>query len=135
MGTVILDSSVLLAVLDPGDALHVPAAAAVREAYGAGEQFVLPATVLAEVLVGASRQGAEVVAALESRIDVLVSEVREIDRAVARNAARLRAAHPSIKLPDALVIATGQVVDAASVLTGDKRWDGVDARVRVVGLS
>jgi predicted nucleic acid-binding protein len=131
---VILDSSVLLAVLDPHDALHVPAATAVREAYDTGATFVLPATVLAEVLVGASRQGGEVAAAVESRIDAFVSDVRSIDRAVARSAARVRASHPSIKLPDALVIATGRMVDAESVLTADKRWDGVDARVRVVGL-
>jgi predicted nucleic acid-binding protein len=135
MGTVILDSSVLLAVVDPHDALHEPAAEAVRDAYRRGEAFMIPTTVLAEVLVGASRQGTEVAAALESRIDKLVAEVRPIDRDVARSAAELRARSSSIKLPDALVIATGRVVDAVTVLTADKRWSGVDPRVRVIGIS
>ncbi len=134
MGTVILDSSVLLAMLDPRDALHEPATEAVRREYLAGQSFVIPTTVLAEVLVGASRQGKEVAAELEARIDRLVAEVRVIDRDVARSAAELRARNAAVKLPDAMVIATGRVVDATTVLTADKRWSGIDPRIRVVGL-
>jgi predicted nucleic acid-binding protein len=134
MGTVILDSSVLLAVLDPRDALHGPASEAVRDEYRAGQSFMIPTTVLAEVLVGASRQGKDVAADVESRVDRLVADVRAIDRPVARRAAELRALNTAIKLPDALVIATGQVADATTILTADKRWQGIDRRVRVVGL-
>jgi predicted nucleic acid-binding protein len=134
MGPVILDSSVLLAVMDPRDALHGPASEAVREEYRAGQSFVIPTTVLAEVLVGAARQGEDIAAELEARIDRLVADVRAIDRAVARRAAELRAGNKAIKLPDALVIATGQVADALTILTADKRWQGLDRRIRIVGL-
>jgi hypothetical protein len=48
-------------------------------------------------------------------------------------AAELRAQHRSLRLPDALVIATGIVDDASVILTGDARWDGIDKRVELLG--
>ena len=54
-----------------------------------------------------------------------------VDERVAVSAARLRARHRSLRLPDAIVLAT-EVLDAQAVLTGDKRWDRVDSRVRLV---
>lgn len=48
-------------------------------------------------------------------------------------AARLRARFPVIRLPDALVLATGMVDDCAVILTADKRWGPVDPRVQVLG--
>jgi hypothetical protein len=35
-------------------------------------------------------------------------------------------------LPDALVLATVDVVQADAVLTGDKRWEGMDPRIEVI---
>lgn len=52
MGTVVLDASVVLALLDPQDAFHQAATTAVREHRADGAQVALPASVLAEVLVG-----------------------------------------------------------------------------------
>jgi predicted nucleic acid-binding protein len=50
----------------------------------------------------------------------------DADRAVAKGAARLRAAHPSLRTPDAFVLATAQET-AAELLTFDDglwhRWD------------
>jgi predicted nucleic acid-binding protein len=43
-----------------------------------------------------------------------------VDRTVARTAARLRADHPSVRLPDALSLATALVSDA-TLLTLDKK--------------
>jgi len=47
-------------------------------------------------------------------------------------AARWRARHQALRLPDALVLATA---DAAAdvVLTGDKQWAAPDRRVSVIG--
>jgi hypothetical protein len=45
----------------------------------------------------------------------------------------LRARHPTLRLPDALVIATGTALDARSILTGDTKWRGLAASVEVVG--
>ena len=54
-----------------------------------------------------------------------------VDADVAKAAARLRARHRSLRLPDALVIATG-IVDDAAVLTCDRRLAAVDDRVQVL---
>lgn len=132
MGTVVVDSSVLLGVLDPADALHSPARTAVLSQRDAGHSLVIPSSVLAECLVGANRQGPAVARKVEQAIDLLIDQVEPIDRAIARQAAELRAEHGSVRLPDALVIATGRAVGAAAVLTGDKRWQGIDRRVQVI---
>ncbi len=59
--------------------------------------------------------------------------VRPLDEAVSVAAARRRAKHPNLRLPDALVLATADVDAAARVLTGDRRWQSLDERVEVVG--
>ena len=61
-----------------------------------------------------------------------------LDREVARRAATLRARHPSLRLPDALVIATAVELDADHLLTTDQRWKtlrrlGLRGRLTVVG--
>jgi predicted nucleic acid-binding protein len=55
MGAVVLDARVVLALLDPQDALHTSAARAVRAHRAEGSRILLPASVLAEVLVGVAR--------------------------------------------------------------------------------
>jgi PIN domain nuclease of toxin-antitoxin system len=57
---------------------------------------------------------------------------RPVDREVAVATARLRALHPALRLPDALVLATAEV-DDADVLTADRRWSAYSARVTVLG--
>jgi predicted nucleic acid-binding protein len=57
----------------------------------------------------------------------LFGDERVVDRLVAVEAARLRARHPSLRVPDAVVVATG-VVDDAVILTFDRRLAGVDPR-------
>ncbi len=129
MGTVVLDSSVLLALLDPHDAHHL----ACRAAYPVpGSRHITSTSALAEVLVGASRLGGDAVAAAEARVDVIVDQVCPVDRAVARAAAGIRAEHPTIRLPDALILATAATAEADVVLTADRRLGAVDRRVRVV---
>jgi len=68
----------------------------------------------------------------EAFVDSIVDQVSPIDRTVAKVAAALRAAHKSIRLPDALVIAVGRSVGASAILTADTRWRGADRRVRVL---
>lgn len=132
MGTVVLDASVVLALLDPQDTLHQAATTALREHRAGGAQFALPASVLAEVLVGVARIGDQ---ALEQRRDQIVAAFGPpvaLDESVAVNAARIRATHRSLRLPDAVVLATAQILDATAVLTGDKQWQKVDSRVRLI---
>jgi predicted nucleic acid-binding protein len=132
VGAVVLDASVVLALLDPQDALHQAATQAVREHRAEGARFALPASVLAEVLVGVARIGDEALDQRRSQIVAAFGPPVPLDEPVADNAARLRARHPSLRLPDAVVLATAQVIGADAVLTGDKQWDRVDARVTLI---
>ncbi|HET9142868.1 PIN domain-containing protein [Actinophytocola sp.] len=127
-----LDTSVLLGLLDTGDAHHQAAARAVTQCMVAGSDFGLPASVLAEVLVSEARRSRPAVEQRRIRVLTLFGPVRPIDEAVAVHSAQLRARHPSLRLPDALVLATGIVDDAELVLTADKRWAGLDKRVRLL---
>ncbi len=132
MGTVVTDTSVLLALFDPEDALHVCSAQAARRRRDAGDSFVLPVTVLAEVLVGAARRSEEEAATRKRLTIAAFGPAHPVDEAVAVAAALRRARHRSLRLPDALVLATADVVGADTILTGDKRWYGLDSRVEVV---
>lgn len=129
MGAVVVDASVLIGWLDPDDALHAASRLALA---GAPGPLVLPASTFAEVLVGATRLGSAAVTATEAAVDDAVDQVRPLCRDVARVAAALRADRCALRLPDAFVIATGEVVEADAVLTGDRRWAGSSSRVRVV---
>lgn len=132
MGAVVVDASVVLGLLDPRDAHHAAATRAVRTSRSRGDNLVLPASALAEVLVGASRMGPGAVRKTEAFVDAIVDAVHDIDRAVAREAAGLRARHESLRLPDALVLAAGRVMNAVQILTADQRWSDVDKRVQLI---
>jgi predicted nucleic acid-binding protein len=132
VGAVVLDASVILALLDPQDALHKAAVRTVREHRADGSRFLLPASVLAEVLVGVARLGEEALDQRRNQIVAAFGPPVALDESVAVSAARLRATHRSLRLPDAIVLATAEVLDAQAVLTGDKRWERLDSRVRLV---
>lgn len=130
MGAVVLDASVVIALLDPNDALHSSAVREVQHRRASAAAFVLPASVLAEVLVGAATRGD--LDTVRHRVLTAFGPVRVLDEAVAVAATSRRSRYPSLRLPDALVLATADVVTADVVLTGDRRWSGLDERVVVV---
>lgn len=132
MGSVVLDASVILALFDPRDALHHSAVAAVRSARTAGNTFILPGSVLAEVLVGAARRGTAELDLRRRQVVNAFGTPRCLDEEIAVAAAVRRARHRSLRLPDALVLATADTTQADIVLTGDKRWSGLDPRVRLI---
>lgn len=131
MGAVVLDSSVVIAFLTAADVHHRPAMREVLGIRHRGDEFVLPASVLAESVIEKYRSST---AAGDQLIDDLIATFgpeRVVDADIAKAAARLRARHRSLRLPDALVIATG-VVENAAVLTCDRRLATVDDRVQVL---
>lgn len=128
--TCVLDASVVLALLIPSDAHHAVAQGEVRRRRSAGSELVLPASALAEVLVGAHRLGPST-AATRRRQLMAAFRLRPLDADIADEAARLRAQHRSLRLPDALVLATAEVEDAEA-LTADSRWAGYSARAVVL---
>jgi len=132
MGSVVVDASVVLGLLDPRDGHHTSATRAIKRVRADGYEIILPASALAEVLVGASRIGGGAVRTTEAFVNAIVDQVYDIDRSVARAAAGYRARHASVWLPDAFVLAVGATVNADAVLTADTRWTKVDRRVRVI---
>lgn len=132
MASVVVDAGILLAVLDSSDALHQAATAALREYRQQGDRLILPASAFAEILVGASRLGEDAVERVEAFVDAVIDSVQDVDRLVALEAARLRARHAKLRLPDALVLAAATIAGADVILTGDAAWSRIDRRVRRV---
>jgi predicted nucleic acid-binding protein len=130
MGLIVLDAGVVIGFLDSNDAHHEAAHRALRDAYDRNDRLVLPASAFAEVLVGPSRVGAEAVAAVRNLIERLPVEIEPLDAEIAVAAATLRARHRSLKLPDALVIATAMHLDADRLVTTDRGWP-TKAKLRV----
>jgi len=58
-----------------------------------------------------------------------------MDEDVVVAAAKLRADHRALRLPDAIVLATATITKAETVLTGDKRWRRIDPRVETVEVA
>jgi PIN domain nuclease of toxin-antitoxin system len=123
----ILDASVVIAFLDPRDASHERAVAAL----GSTDDRRIPASVLAEVMVHPHREGTAAVAKVERALAALVTEVAPLTADIARAAAALRARHRRLRLGDALVIATGDEL-RVDVLTVDRGFAAVSPRVRLV---
>lgn len=130
MALTVLDASLVIALLDADDAHHQRSAAALVDRHL--EDIVVPASAYAEILVGPTRRGPAAIKAVDDLLSDLAAEVAPITREVARRAAQLRAGHPSLRLPDALVLATGDVLQAASVLTTDRSWGRYGRRVRII---
>jgi predicted nucleic acid-binding protein len=125
---IVVDASVLIALLDPGDALHPAAAAAL--ARHAGDDLKVPASAYSESLVGPARLGQMRVA--RNAIASLLVDVVPITDRIAEAAAELRARHPKLRLPDALVVATGSALNADRVLTGDAAWRPLGKTISVL---
>jgi predicted nucleic acid-binding protein len=125
---IVLDASIVIALLDPKDALH--AAALQASIAHAGEDLRVPASALAETLVAPSRAGR--MEEVRAKIQLLDLGVIPIGDDIAVEAARLRGRHRSLRLPDALVIASGDLLDADSILTGNRNWAAVSHRVNVI---
>jgi predicted nucleic acid-binding protein len=128
MALTILDAGVVIGHLDPADPHHAAAAASLAE--HAGDDLRLPASAYAEALVGAYASGRA--DEVRNKIAALEIRVEPVDAGVAEQVAELRWQHRSLRLPDALVLATAEAVDADTVLTTDRRWRRF-ARVRIVG--
>ena len=111
----------------PSDAHHGAAVSAVGQARR--EALVLPASAYAEILVDPWRRGLDAVAVAKGFVKNLGIRIEPLTDDVAERAARLRARHRSLRLPDALVLATADALDA-SALTCDRTWSRLTRRAR-----
>lgn len=128
MALTVLDAGVVIALLDPDDVHHAVSIDALTD--HADDRLLLPASAYAELLVAPMRAGR--LDEVRGRLHELAIDVLPVDAEVAEHAAALRAEHPPLRLPDALVLASAGVVGADGVLTIDRRWARFPD-VRVVG--
>ena len=126
MARVALDADVVIAFLDPGDDQHATAVAELRPRLAAGDELLAAATVYAESIVRPLQHGTD--ATVDEFFDAAGISIIPIDRAVARRAALLRAEHQSLRLPDAMSLATAIATDSA-LLTLDKKLRQIARRV------
>jgi predicted nucleic acid-binding protein len=137
MGVIHLDAGVVIGVLDADDAHHRVGTEAVAAALRAGDRLAMAASALAECLVGPSRRGDAAVAVVLDLFERVPIEVVDLDAQIARAAAALRARHSSLRLPDALVLATAAQRGADRLITTDRRWPtsrklGLDVAITVL---
>jgi len=125
---IVLDASVVIAHLDPADVHHERATALLLD--HADDDLRLPASAYAETLVDPARSGR--LDEVRDAIDSLGLRIEPIDKAIADRAASLRARRRALRLPDALVLACGEALEADTIVTADRRWRRFE-RVHVIG--
>jgi predicted nucleic acid-binding protein len=123
---VALDADILIAFLDPGDDQHAAAVTELRPRLTAGDELLIGATVYAETIVRPLQQGTD--ATVDQFLDSAAIAIVPIDRAIARRAAALRGEHPSLRLPDAMSLATASAT-GSMLLTLDKKLRRIARRI------
>lgn len=108
MAGIILDSSVLLAVLNSGDVHHELMVETLKERT---EDFSISTITLVETLIYAFRQSPRAGQRYKAAIDRGIKEVFPVDEDVALEAAKIRA-KSSMKTPDAIICATATLAGA-----------------------
>jgi predicted nucleic acid-binding protein len=134
MGLTHLDAGVVIAFLDGVDAHHEAARSTLAAALENAERLSIAASALAECLVGPARRNVEAVEVMRTALDRLPVAVVHLDEEIATKAALLRARHPSLKLPDAIVIATAEHSNADRLVTTDRKWPTARAMKLTVSI-
>jgi len=134
MGLTHLDAGVIIAFLDGADAHHDAARAALSNSLDDAERLSIAASALAECLVGPARRSTKAVELVRTVIDRLPVSVVHLDEEIATQAAMLRARHRTLKLPDALVIATAEHSSADRLITTDRKWPTAKAMKLTVSI-
>lgn len=131
---VVLDSDAVVGFLDRTDALHDAADEAMRDLIQK-HRLLVSAVTYAEVLTGA-RLGHHDENQVRGFFLQLISEVLPVDVDIAEKAADLRSRLKSLRMPDALIIATADAgAEVDLLLTGDKRASripGLGCRVQLL---
>jgi predicted nucleic acid-binding protein len=130
MALTLLDSAVVAGFLKQDDALHAASRRAVRGAAADGP-LVVSVITFTELLAGASL-GHHDLLVVRGFFRDLVRAIVPFTLDLADRAAELRASHRSLRLPDAIILATGER-HADRLVTADRRWSTVlQDRVTVV---
>ena len=112
---IVVDASVIIALLDANDAHHARAADVLDDLR---DPLAASALTIAEVLVGPANAGR--LTAARSALATLEIAAVPIDADAAPRLAELRV-HTGLKLPDCSVLLAAEIVAASTVLTFDDR--------------
>lgn len=118
MGAIALDADVLIGFLNRDDPHHAAARRVIGDAERGADRIVIAASVYAEASIGPLRAGRHDL--VDGLIAALAIEIVPIDRRLALEAARLRARHRTLRLPDALALAAARQ-ERAELKTFDRR--------------
>jgi predicted nucleic acid-binding protein len=118
MGTVILDASVVIGLLDAADGHHERAVDDVDTADGARHTVLIPASAYSEALVAFARENR--ITDARDAIAAMGIAITPMTAAIAETAAQLRSRHHRLRLPDAIVLATAHNLNA-KLLSYDKQ--------------
>jgi predicted nucleic acid-binding protein len=129
MGVTLLDSAVIAGFLRREDALHGESRSAIRAAAADGT-LVASVVTFAELLSGA-RLGHHDEQVVRGFFHDLIATVVPFTPDLADRVAALRAEHRSLRLPDAIILATGER-QADRIVTADRRWGTVTGLARPV---
>lgn len=127
MARVAVDADVVIGFLDPSDAQHDQAVGLLAAHLATGDDVLIAATVYAEVIVRPLQHGTD--DKVDEFLTAIDAHVVDVDRALARRAAQLRARHSALRLPDALALATALTADA-ELLTLDRGLQRIVDRER-----
>jgi predicted nucleic acid-binding protein len=118
VGSLILDASVLIALLDTRDAHHGRAVDDVERADQAGRLLIAPASAYGEALVAFAR--ADRTHEARDAIASMGITIAPLTAAMAERAADVRVRHKHLRLPDAIVLACAEQLDG-ELLCYDER--------------
>ena len=134
MGLTHLDAGVIIAFLDADDSHHDTATSALADALDRADRLSIASSALAECVVGPARRSTKAVELVRTAIGRLPASVVPLDEQIATRAAMLRARHRTLKLPDALVIATAETSGADRLITTDRKWPTTKAMKLAVAI-
>jgi predicted nucleic acid-binding protein len=124
VGLILLDSTVIVGFLDADDALHEIAVTRLREIVGS-HQLAASVISYAELITGVSL-GHHPHERVDRFFDALVKDLLPVDRKVAARAATLRGKRLSLRMPDALILATADLhEDIDAIVCADDDWPKV----------
>jgi predicted nucleic acid-binding protein len=122
---ILLDTTAIVGFLDRDDALHEAAVSGLRGA-GADNAFAASAVSYAEVMTGVAL-GHHPRELVEGFFTDLIRELLPVDRAVAARAGALRGSRRSLRMPDALILATADLHEEVErVICADGDWPKVE---------
>ncbi len=125
---ILLDSTVVVGFLDADDALHDVTLARLK-GLASKHSFAASVITYAEVMTGVSL-GHHDQSAVGAFFDAVLTDLLPVDKPLAARAAMLRAQNTSLRMPDALILATADVNDDVELaLCAASAW------TRVKGLS